>query len=348
MKQILPVIAAGLLLAGCGGGSTVTPPKAPPATAGAGTSTPVVTGPIPVTLGTPFTVADATGVKQGDVTFTAVTVDVKCSTLYGTAKPPKGHYLAISSTISTSPNITFNGLGAPNGYDFSVITPDGFTQSANTDETVCLTNEETFSASTLQPNSKYKGTTLLDVPSTSGTLIFRPHFQTTLPGWSLKYPAGSGGASNGTAGASPTATASSVPQSATAAPTTGSAPAVWTREEAQQHYLALVAPENADLAAFKQRPQAQQQEVGVLDKVCGQLAADDHNVAIGLAAGQWPLELKDAVTALIAAVTQEQQGFEGCATAQTASEAQAGFNGIHGAKSQANAVRALLGLPTTP
>ncbi len=335
MKQVLPVIAAGLLLAGCGGGSTATPPKAPPATAAAGSTplTPVATGPIPVTLGTPFTVADATGVKQGDVTFTAVTVDVKCSTLYGTAKPPKGHYLAISSTISTSPNITFNGLGAPNGYDFSVITPDGFTQSSNTDENVCLTNEETFSASTLQPNSKYKGTTLLDVPSTSGTLIFRPHFQTTLPGWSLKYPAGSGGASNGAAGASPT---------------TGSAPAVWTREEAQQHYLALVAPEKADLAMFNQRPQAQQQEVGVLDKVCGQLAADDHNVAIGLAAGQWPLDVKDAVTALIASVTQEQQGFEGCATAQTASEAQAGFNGIHGAKSQANAVRVLLGLPTTP
>jgi len=95
-------------------------------------------------------------------------------------------------------------------------------------------------------------------------------------------------------------------------------------------------------------PKAQQQEVGVLDKVCGQLAADDHNVAIGLAAGQLPLDVKDAVSALIAAATEEQQGYEGCATAQTASEAQAGFNGIHGAKSQANAVRVLLGLPATP
>jgi len=85
-----------------------------------------------------------------------------------------------------------------------------------------------------------------------------------------------------------------------------------------------------------------------LDKVYGQLAADDHNVAIGLASGQWPLDVKDAVTALITAVTEEQQGFEGCATAQTAGEAQAGFNGIHGAKSQANAVRVLLGLPAVP
>lgn len=213
---------------------------------------------------------------------------------------------------------------------------DGFTQSADSSSGSCIPFAQTYTTTTLMPNSKYKGTTLLDVPDTSGTMIWSPpNDQSPAPGprWSLKYLAGSGGASNGAAGASPT---------------TGSAPAVWTREEAQQHYLALVAPEKADLTMFNQRPQAQQQEVGVLDKVCGQLAADDHNVAIGLAAGQWPLDAKDAVSALIAAVTEEQQGFEGCATAQTASEAQAGFNGTHGAKSQANAVRVLLGLPITP
>jgi hypothetical protein len=118
MKQVLPVIAAGLLLAGCGGGSTTTPPKAPPTTAAAGTSTPVVTGPIPVTLGTPFTVVDSKQVPQGQVTFTAATVDPKCQTGYGDVPPPKGHYLALSSTVSTSGNQTPYGLRPPDSTDF--------------------------------------------------------------------------------------------------------------------------------------------------------------------------------------------------------------------------------------
>lgn len=333
MKQVLFIIAAGLLLGGCGSGSTAPPPQTTPTTAGPVPSTPSATGPIPVTLGTPFTVVDSNQVPQGQVTFTAATVDPKCQTGYGDVRPPRGHYLALSSIVSTSGNQTPYGLRPPDSTDFKVTGADGFTQSADS-SSGCIPFAQTYTTTTLMPNSKYKGTTLLDVPDTSGTLIWSPPNDKSPspgPGWSLKYAAGGVGAPNGTAGAAPT-----------------TAPSVWTREEAQQHYLALVAPENADLAAFKQRPQAQQQEVGVLDKVCGQLAADDRNVVTGLAAGQWPLDVKDAVAALITAVTGEQQGFEGCATAQTASEAQAGFNGIHGAKSQANAVRVLLGLRATP
>lgn len=79
-----------------------------------------------MTLGKPFTVADAIGVKQADLAFTMATVDVKCSTAHGTASPPKSHYLAISSAISTSPNITSTALVRRVLWDFSVITPDGF------------------------------------------------------------------------------------------------------------------------------------------------------------------------------------------------------------------------------
>lgn len=228
MRIALGAAALGLVLAGCGSGSSA--PAAPqlPSTTVCGAqcdrgqeaAANAPKGPIPVQIGVPFTVTDTTGVVQGQVTFTKITVDPPCTTIYGKVDPPKGHYLGINSTVATSPDINFNGLGAPNGYDFDVIGSDGFTQTANTQTGTCYPDAQTYRVNTLQPNSKYQGVTLLDVPDTSGTLVFRPHFQTTLPGWAIAYTP-----------SAPTTTYEPTTEPTTA-PTTTRAPATTTRAPA--------------------------------------------------------------------------------------------------------------------
>ncbi len=229
MRVALGAAVLGLMLAGCGGGSSA--PAAPqlPSTTVCGaqcdrSQEAAANGPkkpIPVQISVPFTVTDATGVVQGQVTFTKITVDPPCTTIYGKVDPPKGHYLGITSTVATSPDINFNGLGAPNGYDFDVIGSDGFTQTANTQTGTCYPDAQTYRVNTLQPNSKYQGVTLLDVPDTSGTLVFRPHFQTTLPGWAIAYTP-----------SAPTTTSEPTTSEPTTAPTTTRAPPTTTRAPA--------------------------------------------------------------------------------------------------------------------
>lgn len=155
----------------------------------------------------------------------------------------------------------------------------------------------------------------------------------------------SSGGTRAATGAAPPATASNVQGSSTAVPTSPPAPAVWTREEAQQQYLALVAPGNAHINDFKQLSLTQKNDLWVIKKTCTQFVTDDHDLATGLAAGKWPAEVKDAVNALIAALAEDRQTFQNCAAAQTAGQAQVALVGKPAANSKAEVLRVMLGLP---
>lgn len=112
----------------------------------------------------------------------------------------------------------------------------------------------------------------------------------------------------------PTAAPPSAAPTTTAAVATA-APTLWTKAEAGQQYLALVAPGNAlidQLRAYGKDPATTLAQWNGIGK---QLAASDDRFARALLAGKWPVEVQADVKAMVAALLKERLGYAEMSTA---------------------------------
>ncbi|GLY68786.1 hypothetical protein [Amycolatopsis taiwanensis] len=132
--------------------------------------------------------------KHQDVQFsvTKITVDGKCTEPYA-EKPQNGHLIFVDMSISTSPTMDRTYASAVlNPYNFSIIGPDGVTESGqsltSTSTYGCLASSKQIPG-TLSPGQKYVGTFVLDSRSTSGALVLAPQngFDNGGNGWEWKF-----------------------------------------------------------------------------------------------------------------------------------------------------------------
>lgn len=159
---------------------------------GGDTAIQAATGPQQVTLNQRFDILDSYGTKMADAAITAIQVDADCSesTKYLATKstPKRGHFVTMSMDIATTPQFQASQVGYPTEHDFTFTGPDGYTDNAvDATAAYCVPQDETFSVMT--PSSKYRGSLTLDLESTSGTLTYKPHFNTAWPGVTIALPA---------------------------------------------------------------------------------------------------------------------------------------------------------------
>jgi hypothetical protein len=193
LRTLAAVTAAGLLLTGCSSPVEATtvadgPALPTPSATSAAPSTPVgparsVRGNIPKALGQEAYMMSSTDAKKALVTFTvdSITPDQPCTVdheRYGDG-PSNGHFIGVQLRLSTAPEMTSEPYLQSFmvwADDFSFVGSDGITHDnlATSGTRGCLDDSAEFTSDPLSPGSAYVGSIVLDVPVTSGTLIYAP------------------------------------------------------------------------------------------------------------------------------------------------------------------------------
>ncbi len=159
-------------------------------------ATPSVAAPVTadkVSIGERFNVIGADHTALGSAAITAIEVDPSCkgAARYTTTppKPTNGHFIAVQLDVATTAQYDPTAFSYPTGYDFTVTGPDGYTSGQVYSGDLCIADREGFTTP-MVASSKYRGWVLLDSPTATGTLTFRPHFApTTYAGVTIDLPA---------------------------------------------------------------------------------------------------------------------------------------------------------------
>jgi hypothetical protein len=124
------------------------------------------------------------------VTFTvdAITADAPCTSAYADG-PVNGHFVAVDLRVTTDPALPSDWYYSISPFDFSFVGPDGITvpEVATMESYSCLAGNEQWSTDTLSPGSTYVGTIVVDVPSPTGTLIYRASTSGGSDGWEWSF-----------------------------------------------------------------------------------------------------------------------------------------------------------------
>jgi hypothetical protein len=116
----------------------------------------------------------------------AVAVDSVATDLACTAPAVNGHLVAVTVRATTGADLSAVG-GAPaiRATDFRFLAEDGatFTQAATPSADSCHAAAESFPAGPLAAGQERTGVVVLDVPATSGALVFTPEFLGTGAEW---------------------------------------------------------------------------------------------------------------------------------------------------------------------
>lgn len=144
-------------------------------------------GNIPKALGEEAGITDGAGGDLLTFTVAAITPDLPCDS--GFDDPPlSGHYVGIELRVSTSPSLTADDYVSFSEYDFAFIGPDGVTDtSVDGNAWTCLSDDRRFPSDTLGPGQQYVGTIVVDVPATTGTLVFAPSVLAGNGGWEWQF-----------------------------------------------------------------------------------------------------------------------------------------------------------------
>jgi hypothetical protein len=188
-------VAGSLLLVACGSvdppdeasGPTLPPTSSAEATEPTETTEPTPTGPARSPRGN---IIKALGEEGGltdqkpgqePVTILTFAVDsiapVECTEPY--AQPPEnGHMVAVTMRFSTAPELATasNPYFSVSPVEFSFIGPDNITVTnlATIATFGCLPQGEVLTSDQMMPGSQYVGKIVLDLPATTGTLVYRP------------------------------------------------------------------------------------------------------------------------------------------------------------------------------
>ena len=119
----------------------------------------------------------------------SITLDPSCSADY-TQPSENGHFVALAMRLSTSPDMAEEpdlSYFTVNPNDFSFVGPDGLTVSnlATMAAYSCVDQGQMLTSNALAPGSQYAGTVLLDLPASSGSVIYHPMGNPT--GWEWSF-----------------------------------------------------------------------------------------------------------------------------------------------------------------
>ncbi|MGY1633057.1 hypothetical protein ACI784_15250 [Geodermatophilus sp. SYSU D01186] len=186
---VMATAAAVMALSACGGVESAATTKArltlPPTTSAA----PTTTAPAPPTpernargnlvkglgeaggFGHPDTGEDMVSWAVDEIV-----VDLPCTEPYYDYEPENGHIVGLRLRVSTGSDLSPLGYFAVDEQDFSYIGPDGITRSNiySVSAYACLPSSEQFTTDELGPSQQYVGTVVLDVPGTTGTIVYKP------------------------------------------------------------------------------------------------------------------------------------------------------------------------------
>jgi hypothetical protein len=129
---------------------------------------------------------------QFAVTFTVdkIEVDPKCTGKYARqsgSKPERGHFVALTFTVKTTDRFADDqAFFTVNPYDFSVVGPDGLTETPGPGAYGCLPDSELLPTANYAPSSQYVGKMLVDTKHPKGILMFRPAVMGT-GGWEWEF-----------------------------------------------------------------------------------------------------------------------------------------------------------------
>lgn len=187
---VAATVAAGLLLSGCASDKK--------AESSAELTLPSTTAPAPSSSAAPTTpaknargnIVKAMGEEGGFtssvhpgkdlLTFAvdSITVDPQCTADY-TEPAENGHFVALAMRLATSPDMAEEpdlSYFTVNPNDFSFVGADGLTVSnlATMAAYSCVDEGQMLTSNALAPGSQYAGSVVLDVPATSGAVIYHP------------------------------------------------------------------------------------------------------------------------------------------------------------------------------
>lgn len=177
-------LAVALAVSGCGGGDDEdaaapipTPPADAPATSEAPPETPELPrnerGNVVRQLGEEIVLVPAADpAAPPPVTFTVqeIAVDPACDT---EDPPVSGHYVVLRMSVSASPDYDPRVVAGLSEDDFTVLGPDGAAvEIDDSNKFACKKPEETVSNMRFPPGAIYTGWIVLDVPVSSGTLVY--------------------------------------------------------------------------------------------------------------------------------------------------------------------------------
>ncbi|MGY1605491.1 hypothetical protein [Geodermatophilus sp. SYSU D00815] len=106
----------------------------------------------------------------------------------GTPAPERGHFLGLHVRVTTGDLAAVGGSWSMTPYDFGLLGDDGAVDFdlARPGALDCLGAAERFPVEALEPDSQYSGVIVLDVPVTTGTLLFStPALQGN--GWEWRF-----------------------------------------------------------------------------------------------------------------------------------------------------------------
>ena len=91
--------------------------------------------------------------------------------------------------VATGADLSQYGGFTFNGNDFQYIGPDNITQTEvyTLPAYACLKNSEQLTSDPLGPNQQYVGSIVLDVPGTSGAIVYAPGILANTGGWEWQF-----------------------------------------------------------------------------------------------------------------------------------------------------------------
>ena len=199
-RRRLGLLLLGVLLAGCGSSPGAQPSmpdvapasSAPPAAATPSSSAfgPAQTSPrglLVKKVGQPAGFSNPGGEVTATFVVDKITVDGRCTGEFA-EQPENGHFVILDIRVETTAAMRENDGVQINPMDFSVIGPDGVTESQLSTAAAgqCVDLTDTLQPQRYTPASKYRGKLVLDTAHPAGVLILQPPGG---GGWEWTYPA---------------------------------------------------------------------------------------------------------------------------------------------------------------
>jgi hypothetical protein len=185
-RSVLPALLLALTLSACGfsdadgdGDGSAAPSTSSPATetAPAAEVTLNERGNIPVEFGEEITIRPAPAAEEPPMltlSIEEVVVDPVCDD-DSEVEPSNGHYVAFRMVATASEAFDPKVTTAIADYDFSVIGADGATfDPATVEGRACFGQPRLIQNARIGPGYRYEGWMVLDVPVTSGSLVYAP------------------------------------------------------------------------------------------------------------------------------------------------------------------------------
>lgn len=136
------------------------------------------------TVGTPFDVKAANGSTLGTVTILDIEKNPTCTDKFGDVPPVKGTPVAVRVRVETPADYDATSFVRTSSRDFTVLTVDGLTKSAESDSDTCIADRDRF-MNAFAPSSTYDAWVLLDVPDPNGSLRYKPQHSIGSPGYTV-------------------------------------------------------------------------------------------------------------------------------------------------------------------